>query len=251
MIRWRFLDTGARSGKFNMDLDLQLAQELYEGRHGPTLRLYQWEPYCISLGKHQKNNEINAKKCEEDGIDIVWRPTGGRAVLHAEELTYSLVLPLELGAEYVSSRISRALVKAMTLLGVEAAIETHPANLKSWYLQPTSTLCFSSSTRNELQVRGRKLIGSAQRILDGVILQHGSILIGPSHMRIVEYLNLDPSTKEDMATILRDKTTCLSEWGVSDLSAIKSAVRGAFEDIFGVTTRDAGKDVGALNRITE
>jgi lipoate-protein ligase A len=90
-MKWYFINTGANTGKYNMDFDLHLADKC---RPGETfLRLYRWNPYCISLGANQDILSVNADKAAADNIDIVIRPTGGRAILHAEEITYSVVIP--------------------------------------------------------------------------------------------------------------------------------------------------------------
>jgi lipoyl(octanoyl) transferase len=90
-MKWRFLNSGFNTGSFNMDYDLELVRNFLEA---PVLRIYQWKPYCISLGANQDYNSVDQKKAADDGLDIVKRPTGGRAILHAEELTYSVVYPL-------------------------------------------------------------------------------------------------------------------------------------------------------------
>lgn len=90
---WRFLNTGFRRGKFNMEFDEYLAGRLLEGKGSPTLRVFGWSPYAVSLGYHQSEDEIDLQRCAEEGIDVVRRPTGGRAILHAHEVTYSVVMP--------------------------------------------------------------------------------------------------------------------------------------------------------------
>jgi lipoate-protein ligase A len=89
---WHFIDSGFKTGRFNMDFDLELVKNFKSD--SPVLRVYRWEPYCISLGANQDFNSINQKKTELESLDIVKRPTGGRAILHAEELTYSVVYPV-------------------------------------------------------------------------------------------------------------------------------------------------------------
>ncbi|MDT8325726.1 MAG: hypothetical protein RRA94_16545, partial [Bacteroidota bacterium] len=84
---FEFLDTGAHDGAWNMDYDLHRAEALDAGRAAPMLRVYHWHPWCISLGRHQKDEEIDHARTTADGIGVVRRPTGGRAILHAEELT--------------------------------------------------------------------------------------------------------------------------------------------------------------------
>ena len=88
---WQYINTGENTGSFNMDFDLSLVKETVPDTI--ILRLYRWNPYCISLGANQSYAGINEGKAAADGIEIVKRPTGGRAILHSEELTYSVVMP--------------------------------------------------------------------------------------------------------------------------------------------------------------
>src|SRR5712671_3314759 len=90
-MKWTFLDTGFRSAAFNMDTDVRLAEALRDGTGLPTLRVYGWEPHAISLGAHQRYEDFDARRLASAHVDIVRRPTGGRAILHAHELTYSVV----------------------------------------------------------------------------------------------------------------------------------------------------------------
>ncbi|MFO7810478.1 MAG: hypothetical protein R6V47_03805, partial [Candidatus Delongbacteria bacterium] len=111
----RFIDTGISGGKFNMAADFYVARNFLDR---PTFRVYRWDPYCISLGYHQKIDEINRIECESRGYEIVRRETGGRAVFHSEELTYSMIIPKNSrfysdSILEVYNRISTVLVKAL------------------------------------------------------------------------------------------------------------------------------------------
>ena len=229
---WWFLETGARTGAFNMALDEALARQLAEpgmpmpGRTPvpldgqeplPTLRLFRWEPWAISVGYNQGTDELDAEKCKRDGIDIVRRPTGGRAILHAEELTYSIVMPAgRRSVLQVYNDISRALVRGLHLFGVDASLQRSQPHFPGVYRHPSSIPCFTRSSRYEIEWSGRKLVGSAQRRFAGggrdVVLQHGSILCGPAHQRLADYLQLEHG--ETLAQIrqeLRCKTVDCSE----------------------------------------
>ena len=94
-MKWEFLNTKSNTGEYNMSYDMNLAETTELGR--AVLRFYKWEPYCISLGANQDFSPINIKKVYDNNIDLVERPTGGRAILHSEELTYSVVYPLDNG----------------------------------------------------------------------------------------------------------------------------------------------------------
>ena len=193
---WRFLNTGFNPGKFNMDYDLELVRN-FSGV--PVLRVYQWKPYCISLGANQDYNSVNQKKTADDGLDIVKRPTGGRAILHAEELTYSVVYPIsdDKSPKQIYREINLALKKGLTIYNPlldKIELENTQPHFPTFYKDAKSTLCFAVSAMNELNYHGKKVVGSAQRKIGNVILQHGSILCGSFHKRVIDYLNL-PSDK--------------------------------------------------------
>ena len=250
MDRWRFLDTGAGTGWFNMRLDELLAQRLLRGEGTPVVRVFQWLPWAISLGHHQNMADIDAAHCALDGIDVVRRPTGGRAILHAEELTYSVVMAAgRSGVLEVYNRISRALVRGLSLFGVEVSLQKSQPDFTRAYRQASSIPCFTSSARYEIEHDGRKLVGSAQRrFSDGsrtVVLQHGSILIGPAHRRLVNYLAIEsPEALEAIRREMEQKTTDLTAIRGSpvDAAELARAIRKGFEEEWGLTFEDARPD---------
>ena len=193
---WHFINSGPRDGKYNMDFDLELVHN-FSGI--PVLRIYRWKPFCISLGANQDFNSIDQVKAIDDVIDIVKRPTGGRAILHAEELTYSVVYPISAdhSPKQIYKDINLALLDGLinyNPLLKKIELEHTQPHFPSFYKDTKSTLCFAVSAMNELNYEGRKIVGSAQRKIGDVILQHGSILCGAYHKSIVEYLRL-PSEK--------------------------------------------------------
>lgn len=194
-MKWQFLNTGSRRGKFNMEYDEFLATKMLEGKDISTLRVYGWNPPAISLGYNQKIEEIDLEKCLAEGIDVVRRPTGGRAILHWNELTYSVVMfSKNLSTMEVYEKVSRALVEGIRLLGVDVELEKSQPNFQNLYKDKSSVSCFSSSAKFEIQYKKKKLVGSAQRRYSNknnveVVLQHGSILLGPEHKLIVDFLS--------------------------------------------------------------
>lgn len=91
-MKLRVINSGFKTGKVNMETDVRLCESCVPNEM--VLRFYRWQPYCISLGANQKIEEIDLEKSKQDKIDVVYRPTGGRAILHAEELTYSVIYPV-------------------------------------------------------------------------------------------------------------------------------------------------------------
>ncbi len=207
---WRYLNTGQNTGSFNMEFDLNLVKEA--GRDSNVLRLYRWKPYCISLGANQDISGINSLKAGSDGIDIVKRPTGGRAILHSEELTYSVVIPLTPGISprQVYQQINMALIEglkiydsSLTALELEGIMPDLPA----FYKNNLSAACFGVPAKSEIKYSGKKIVGSAQRKIGNILLQHGSIMCGNFHVNLADYLNLDDDETASIKEELKDRTT--------------------------------------------
>ena len=244
--RWEFLNSGLRPGAYNMQLDEALASALVAGDVLPTLRVYGWKPYAVSLGFHQSIEDIDEKKCAEHGIDIVRRPTGGRAILHADELTYCAVMKAEgKNVQTVYGEISRALVAGLRRLGADVDFASSQPEFGTLYRSPSSIPCFSSSARYEIQSGGKKLVGSAQRRYstrgDEVVLQHGSILLGPGHRLLSELVRGgEHGLSGTIHAALESKTTDLSSMLKCDVSfgRVADAVREGFEEALGIEFED-------------
>jgi lipoate-protein ligase A len=180
-MNWRLFLDEPQDGAWNMAVDETLTETVEAGVSPPVLRFYGWQPPCLSLGYSQPFEVADSTYCAEHGIDIVRRPTGGRAVLHDVELTYAVAarlaeppFPTELQACYRA--ICTALIAGLRQLGVEAELASQP---EGGYVPPTEAVpCFVGPAAGEVVVKGRKLIGSAMRRLGGAFLQHGSLLQG-------------------------------------------------------------------------
>jgi len=178
---WRLLVDGALPGAANMARDVAMLEAVAAGEAGPSLRLYGWDPPCLSLGRHQGVDAADLRFCRAEGIDVVRRPTGGRALLHHLELTYAVVAPAGSGPlpralQDAYRAICGALVQALRSLGVAAELTPGEANLE--LPSPHSVVpCFEAPAGGEVVVGGRKLIGSAMRAHGGAVLQHGAILL--------------------------------------------------------------------------
>jgi lipoate-protein ligase A len=178
---WRLVGDGDLPGARNMARDVAILEAVSAGEAPPTLRLYGWRPPCLTLGRHQGVEAADLEFCAREGIEVVRRPTGGRALLHHLELTYAVVAPLGAGPlprglQEAYRTICGALVQAMRSLGVEAELTGGEVNLE--LPGPRTTIpCFEAPAGGEVVVRGRKLIGSAMRAHKGTILQHGAIVL--------------------------------------------------------------------------
>jgi lipoate-protein ligase A len=209
-MKWSLIKSGASPGKENMEFDMNLVRQCKEGQG--FFRLYYWKPFAISLGAHQNENEINFKQASSDNIDVVKRPTGGRAILHAEELTYSVVMPLSFGLKprEIYEKISLALISGLSEYDTAlsgAKLESEQPDFGSLLKKQSGMLCFASTARNEVKFNGKKLIGSAQRKLTDKVLQHGSVLIGKFHTNLPKYLNIDENSKTELFHELEKRTT--------------------------------------------
>ena len=231
---WNFIDSGFHSGQHNMDFDIHLAKLCDD--NNAYLRFYRWDPYCISLGANQKISDINTTKTKVDNIDIVTRPTGGRAILHAEEITYSVIMPLSFGLspKEIYNKISQAIIKGLVLYspilkGTE--LENLQPNFPALLKQPSGMMCFASTAKNEVKFNGKKLVGSAQRKMDKVILQHGSILCGTFHRNLPDYLtSVEPESKnlnEELANHTIEIQTILGS--EIDYDSLSKCLKSGFE----------------------
>jgi lipoate-protein ligase A len=256
---WRFIDSGFQNGRRNMAIDEAIAISATSGQGIATLRIYGWRPPAISLGYHQSIKDINLSLCEEDGIDVVFRPTGGRAILHAEELTYAVILPA--GSNHyrkdvlpVYDLISRALLAALQLIGIDASFDRASLTPKDFMRGDLSTLCYATSVQHEIGFGGRKLVGSAQRRFEGSLLQHGSILIGQRHLDITRYLTRgDERWRRAVNRYMRDHTICLNELSPTPIifPQLSLALRKGFEQVLGVTFQEGELSENELRSVDE
>ena len=195
-----------------MALDAAMVESARITNEG-SARLYAWNPYAVSLGYNQDASSIDAEACAALGIDIVRRPTGGRAVLHAEEITYAVATPLaDRTPQQWYAAIHRAIATGLTNIGLHdsAFVKSQP-RFAEVYKQSSGALCFSSSARYELEWGGRKFVGSAQRVIDGVLLQHGSILLGNYHLQLPRLLPIDEAKRALMTNILSERSISIGE----------------------------------------
>ncbi|WP_433743100.1 lipoate--protein ligase family protein [Falsibacillus pallidus] len=237
---WRFIDSGNCSPSFNMALDEALLDWHSEGIIPPTIRFYGWDPATLSVGYFQKvEKEINMDAVRVNKLGFVRRPTGGRGVLHDQELTYSVIvseehpeMPKTVTEAY--RVISEGILKGFHELGLEAYFavprtEDERSSLKN----PRSAVCFDAPSWYELVVEGRKVAGSAQTRQKGVILQHGSILLDLDEDLLFSLFKYPSErVKERMQKAFKSKAVAINEISSRkvDLNMAKEAFKKGFEE---------------------
>ncbi len=187
--RWRLIRHGPATGAYNMAVDEAIGRAVARDDAPPTLRFYAWEPPCVSLGRNQALAAVDRARCAALGYDVVRRPTGGRAILHTDELTYSVAArpehPLMAGLVLDSYlRLSHALVAGLGELGIQA--EEAPGTNRAG--RDVSAACFEVPSAYEIVAGGRKLLGSAQSRRADYVLQHGSLPLAGDLTRLVDCL---------------------------------------------------------------
>lgn len=195
---WRLLIHEPARGAFNMAVDEAISRAVADGNAPPTLRFYAWAPPCVSLGRHQPLAAIDTARCRALGYDIVRRPTGGRAILHTDEFTYSAIAapdqpPMQGLVLDSYLRLSRGLVAGLARLGIAA--EPAPAATRAG--PNASAACFEVPSAHELVAAGRKLLGSAQSRRAKVVLQHGSLPLHGDLTRLIECLALPTEAERE------------------------------------------------------
>jgi lipoyl(octanoyl) transferase len=232
---WRLLLDPPAEGAWNMAVDEVLLDGVDAGSVPPTLRFYTWTPACLSLGYFQPFNVVNVEGCREHGIDIVRRPTGGRAILHDRELTYSValsasVLGHDAGILPSYRRLSLALQVGLQRLGIGVSLAPESEAPNRTVRGP---VCFDRPSTHEILLHGRKLVGSAQVRRAGALLQHGSIVIEPRMATMVACLRLDADPKT-AAGRLDDGVAGLAEAGAFEPTSIAWAIAEAVASEFDV-----------------
>ncbi len=210
---WRLLITEPATGSWNMAVDEAIATMSGLGKSPPTLRVYQWKPGTVSLGRHQPADEIDRERMRQHGYGMVRRQTGGRAILHIDELTYSIAGPSDearlSGAVLDAySKISTGLLLGLQRLGVSAI--KAPGATRSG--SDASPVCFEVPSAYEICVQGKKLMGSAQSRRAGYVLQHGSLPLFGDITRLIDVLSVvDESQRRSLRQLLAARATTVSD----------------------------------------
>ena len=211
MTLWRLLITTPTRGAWNMAVDESILEHIGRRDSLPTLRLYAWNPPCLSLGHAQPFADVDIARLEQRGWEVVRRLTGGRAILHTDELTYSIIAPPDdpcvAGSVLESyNRLAGALLRAVKSLEIPVEMQELVGHASS--VTQTNPVCFEVPSTYEITVDGKKLIGSAQARKKEGVLQHGSLPLSGDLTRICQALVFESeSARENAAKRLLDRAT--------------------------------------------
>ncbi len=258
---WRLLiEDAPRTGAANMAVDQAIAEACAAGSARPTLRFYRWQPPAVSLGRHQPLGDVDLDATRACGYDVVRRTTGGRAILHTDELTYSVAAPddeprVAGGIMESYLRLSNALVVGLQRLGLTAA-DKAAGSVRAG--PNVSAACFEVPSAYEILAGGRKLMGSAQSRRAGYVLQHGSLPLVGDITRLVEVLALEPQPKAALRAELAQRAcTLASALGLPEdaplleFQHVAQAMAGAFEDELALRFQRAPLTPDELRRSAE
>lgn len=208
---WRLIKSPPSSGSWNMAVDEAVLEATRDGKALPTLRLFAWEPACITLGYAQEISDVDLDRLTARGWEIVRRITGGRAILHTDELTYSVTGPEgepRLAGDILTSyqRLSSAILAALENLGLSVQTKPKEEVQKGPMTEP---ICFEIPSNYEITINGKKLVGSAQARKKGGVLQHGTLPLYGDLTRITDVLVFEDEERRARAAerLLRRAST--------------------------------------------
>lgn len=223
-LTWRLLITPDLDGPMNMAADQAIMEAVAAEHVPPTLRFYSWNPPCLSLGYTQKITDVDRDRLAARGWGLVRRITGGRAILHIDELTYSVAIkdndPIVAGDIIASyRRLSQALMAGLLLLGTEPQADKHIIRSEN----SKGPVCFEVPSHYEITIGTQKLIGSAQVRKFGAVLQHGTLPLTGDITRILDALNIESDDKRERvrervrqrAVTLEDALSTVISWKVA------------------------------------
>lgn len=210
---WRLLITEPSSGAWNMALDEAVLRHTADKKSPPTLRLFNWQPATLSLGFAQPISDVDFAALKSTGWGLVRRPTGGRAILHVDEITYSVTGPTD--DPHLSGSLLESYRKiSLALLAGLAEINIHAVNDKTYENQVSKNnpVCFETPSNYEITANGKKLIGSAQARKDGGLLQHGTLPLKGDITRVTRVLRFaSERDRTDAAEKLKSRATTVEE----------------------------------------
>jgi len=234
---WRVINYSRHDAFENMAIDEAIFREIINNKKQPTIRFYGWQPAAVSIGYFQDpQSELNVKQCSKTGIEIVRRLTGGKAVFHNDEITYSVTagegeksFPVDILGTY--KVISDCLIQGLSNLGIKANLAIGCRGKNDNELK---SCCFSVPSRNELLVAGRKICGSAQMRSHGAFLQHGSLLLTFDPVKALSVIL--PSSNSEYLAKLRNSVASINEVTATPIetSDICHALKKGFAKVLGI-----------------
>jgi lipoate-protein ligase A len=236
---WRTLVTDATDGPMNMAVDQAIMEAVAGGHVPPTLRFFAWQPPCLSLGYTQPVADIDREQLAARGWDLVRRMTGGRAILHTDELTYSVAVKADdpiVAGDIVESyrRLSQALVAGLRRLGADPQADRRENDPQA----TKGPVCFEVPSHYEITIDGKKLIGSAQVRKFGAVLQHGSLPLYGDIGRICDALMFEDESRRETARrrVVQRAATLESVLGRTiSWDQAAEAMQASFESTFDLT----------------
>ena len=234
---WRLILSAPADGAANMAVDEAILLAVAEGHAPPTLRFFAWQPPCLSLGFSQPQAGVDLDRLRALGWGLVRRPTGGRASLHTDELTYSVIAPMaepRVAGGVVESyrRLSQGLLRGLELMGLCAQADKTYA----WPGRDAKgAVCFETPSDYEITLDNKKLLGSAQTRKQGVVLQHGTLSLCGDITRICEVLRFETDEQRQLARVrVAERATTVEAVGgkpVTWLEAARALVQGFGEKL--------------------
>ena len=212
---WRFINSGKLKPHENMAMDEAILFGIINKNAAPAIRVYDWDPPTVSFGFHQKIKEhILPSKVKEYGFGLVRRPTGGRAVLHYDEVTYAVISRTDgiLKGSVLESyqKIGKVLLATLHEIGIDATMQNSMPSEKEQrtWVNP----CFTSASKYEINFNGKKIIGSAQIRKGNALLQHGSILLNHNQELMAELMPTNnDKEKKTIKKLLSKKTIAIND----------------------------------------
>ena len=204
-----------------MALDESLLLTAPSDESACKVRIYRWDRSTLSVGAHMPVEPAIARRCEQEGVCLVRRPTGGGAVLHSGDVTYSVVAPVRPGGVLGSYRwVAEALVSGLSRIGIQTGVVKHGP-------RADAIACFTKPTGADLQAEGKKICGSAQLRRNGWFLQHGSIPLIDNRVQTHRLLGIGD---------VEDESTFVSSFNGAAWSEVGEALLQGFRDAWGRET---------------
>ncbi|MFW6006682.1 MAG: lipoate--protein ligase family protein [Bacillota bacterium] len=247
MEKWRLIDTGINNAYYNMAVDEAIMKASRKDLVPPTIRFYQWSPPGLTLGYSQTGKQVvNEKKCKQNQVDVVRRLTGGRTILHDDELTYSIIVKEDSGilpGSIIDSYkiISEGIVKGFKILNIP--VDLKPFDKNKSRDKGFSAACFDSPSWYEVLINGKKLVGSAQTRRKGIILQHGSLPFSIDAEKLYNLLKINGDRKNKirnkMVKRFLNKATAVNNVSEKNISPgeLKKSLKKGWETVFKVSLK--------------